>query len=596
MLKIKPVKKHFILLVILLLALIFFILINGHFINEDKNIIFISIDTLRQDHVGIYGYDRGTTPEIDALAREGVWFKNSYSTAPWTLPSHMSMFTGLPPSVHKVDFDKKILGKDISLFTEILHDSGYITGAFFSAIYLKGKYGFSRGFDKYSDQIYKNADEITNKAIEWIEPKKKEKFFLFLHYFDVHWPYRPSINIAEKFDVNTSEKRWFRYGKLQFFRKFSDPIIKLSPKIKKKIINLYDGEIFRVDRNIGRLISYLKNEGLYNKTVLVITSDHGEEFKEHESFGHFHQLYSELINVPLIIRYPKKIKGNLVVNDPVSSIDIPATILNLASIKVPDQFKKYGINLLDIINNNNKGVKNSDRAIFSETRKGGTHHFAVQRKGFKYISPYRYQPIIKKKRWIRVMDKLYKVPEDRFDLDNLLSGTGGGGSGHPVILESLKNNISEFVINNVIGIRIVFFPSKINIEKKITGKLIFELSPGELPFGVNFNGEDKIDGEKEMNFFEFELNLGKGKKEIIFPLNERILEMKKMTLYVRSSGKILVNEKINISTLKKPFFIYKGEDGEGSIYFAINGQFKEGNEVELSDKDMKALKTLGYIN
>lgn len=566
------------------------------FINRasySPNVILISIDTLRQDHVGVYGYERKTTPVLDKVASEGVVFKNSYSTAPWTLPSHMSMFTGLPPSVHKVDTDNRILGDNIKLFTEVLSENGYRTGGFFSALYLKPVYGFSRGFEEYSDQIKKHSDEITDKGITWIETNKDNKFFIFLHYFDVHWPYRPPVDIATKFGVDVLIKKWFKFGKLSYLRNFSDPNIKMNKAVKKKIVNLYDGEIYRVDRSIGRFIEYLKKEGIYDKTIVIITSDHGEEFKEHDSFGHFHQLYSELINVPLIIRFPDKFPKNRYINSPVSSIDIASTILHSANVKVPPQFGKYGKNLFNLTENKINVNDSDNRAILSETKKGGTHHFAFMKNGYKYITPYKYRPLIKKKRWIKVNDKFFNSLSDRSEKYDLL-GESRDNLEQKSILDSMKMRISQYVKSNIPGIKISFFSSVDKKENNLTGSVNFNFQPEELPFGVNLGAVDNLLSDTGSNLFNFELTIKNEKKEIIFPYINKLLENKTLTIKVNSEGKSILNKTIELNELYKPILMYKSS--KLAIYLSKEGEFFQSKKANLSEKDKNALRTLGYIN
>ncbi len=580
-------------IIVIILIAILVLFYKTFLIKEKPNIILISIDPLRQDHVGVYGYERNTTPVLDKIASEGVVFKNSYSTAPWTLPSHMSMFTGLPPSVHKVDIDNRKLGEDVALFTEVLSENGYRTGGFFSAVYLKPDYGFSRGFDKYIDQRKKHSDEITDKGINWIEINKNDNFFIFFHYFDVHYPYRPPEDIAPKFGVDVSIKKWFKFGKLSYLRIFSDPNIKMNKDVRKKMINLYDGEIFRVDRSIGRLIEYLKKEEIYDNTIIIITSDHGEEFKEHGSFGHSHQLYSELINVPLIIRFPEKFPKNKYISSPVSSIDIASTILHLVSVKVPSQFEKYGKDLFDLIENKGNVIESDSRTIFSETKKGGTHHFAFLKNGYKYITPYKYRPLIKKKRWIKINDKFFNSLDDRPEEYDLLKSPLNSQDQQKV-LDSMKMKISQYVKNNIPGIKISFFSSDDKKESSLTGSLNFNFLPEELPFGVNLGPGDDLLSDKKTNLFGFELIMKNGKKEIIFPYINKLLGKKTLTIHVNEEGKSILKKIIDLNELYKPFLVYKNSNL--SIYVSNEREFFQSKKVNLREKDKKALRTLGYID
>ncbi len=586
-------KKVISIILFFLLVLSAFILYKTFLVKERPNIILISIDTLRQDHIGVYGYKRDTTPFIDEVASEGIVFKNSFSAAPWTLPSHMSMFTGLPPSVHNVDMDNRILDNTKVTFTEVLERSGYETGGFFSAIYLQSFYGFSRGFSVYSNEIQKKADEITDKVLEWIKKKKRKKFFLFIHYFDVHWPYRPPLKFAEKFGVDVSKKRWFKYGKLMFLRKFSNPSVKMSQKIKNGVIDLYDAGINYVDSNIGRLTAFLKKEGLYDNSVIIITSDHGEEFKEHGSFGHYHQLHSELINVPMIIRYPSKIKGRSMSDITVSSVDIASTIMEIALIKIPAQFLRYGRSILKVLKEkkNNKMIKHRD--IIIETRKGSTHHFAFIKDGHKYISPYLFQPITKAKRWISINEQFYNFKEDKSDFHDLFEKELNKVN-KEISVDTFRSGVNEYAKKNISGLRIVFISTSDKKKNIFSGIIDTGSVLKELPFVLNFDKDDRLVEDKDNHVIKFRVSLNNKKKEIFFRLNKELKELKNLNLSVSSSGDLLIKKKIDVSRLNKSLMLYKSS--HGSIFIIRSGNSGKIKHTVLSEEDKAALKSLGYIN
>lgn len=585
-------KKSFFALIFILLIIIL-LLVNKFFLtSKTPNIIFISIDTLRQDHVGAYGYKRDVTPVIDKVASEGVRFKNSYSSAPWTLPSHMSMFTGLPPSVHKIDFDIKVLDKSIKTFPELLKEKGYSTGGFISAVYLKHIYGYDRGFDVYKAMYGNGAEKLTDAGINWIKDRSDAPFFLFLHYFDAHWPYMPPVKYAEKMGIDTTEKKWQRYGRLAFLRNFSDPVIKMPDVIREKIINLYDSEILRIDTNIGRLIEFLKNKKLYDNTIIVITSDHGEEFKEHGSFGHFHQLYSELINVPLIIRFPEKFPAGKVPEVPVSSVDISGTLLSLADIDVPDQFKRFGRNLLEMTLDCNDNKNIFKRKLISETRKGSSHHFALISDNFKYITPYRFRPIIKEKKWVNVNQGLYNTKEDSADLQNLISSKLSNEL-RSAVLAPFGKKISEYIKNNIDCVRIIFFPpEKGNVV--MTGNISYKNVPELTPFGVNFEDTDMISDGVDGNSTEFRVVFSREKKEIVIHLSKTLSENKKFELKVYHEGEMVVDKSIDISKLFKAEVLFKGLTG--SVYIMKRGTLNKSIKPGLTQHEKSLLKSLGYIN
>jgi len=554
------------------------------------DIVLISIDTLRQDHVGTYGYSRKITPVLDSLASEGVKFLQSYSTAPWTLPSHMSMFTGLPPSEHKLDFDIRALGSEIKTFPEFLKKEGYRTGAFVSAVYLKKEYGFSRGFDSYNSDFRAGAEKVTHHAIQWMKKRESGPFFLFIHYFDAHWPYSPPLKYAVKTGVDHTEKSWKRYGRLPFLRKYSNPDIDMSPGIHQKVINLYDAEIMRVDASVGKIIDYLKQTGKYENTILVITSDHGEEFKEHGSFGHFHQLYAELISVPLIIRYPRSFTQGSVSKVPVSSMDIGVTLLRLAGAGVPDQFLKHGFSLTEIYDK--KEGKAFKRKLISETRKGCTHHFASISDGYKYISPYRYRPMIKNKFWVDVDTKLFSMDLDKKETQNLM-GRPLNENLRSGVVAPAREKIEKYIQKNIDAVRIIFFPPS-DSESVLSGTISYRNIPELTPFGLGFRNSDKIIDNTDGRSTDFTLTMNQNKKEIVLHLSKILQKCTDFNIKIFCNGKPMADRTFNIGKLSKAQLVVKSENG--SVYIMKNGGLYKSRKPGITDREKALLKSLGYIN
>jgi arylsulfatase A-like enzyme/Tfp pilus assembly protein PilF len=282
----------------------------GSSARDTCNVLLISIDTCRADYLGCYGYSRKITPNIDALAEESILFENTYSPVPITLPAHSSMLTGTIPPYHGVhDNSDYRLGESNETLAEILHKNRFTTGAVISAFVLHSKFGLSQGFDYYNDGIEKrgNADgfderkgEDSNRfAFEWLDKHKSERFFLFLHYFDPHQPYTPPEPFASEFQDN-----------------------------------LYAGEIAYTDSCIGRIIKKLKELGLYESTLIIITADHGEMLGEHQELTHSYFIYQSAIKVPLIFKLPGRSKAEKI-DDPVGLIDIVPTVCGTLSIAMP---------------------------------------------------------------------------------------------------------------------------------------------------------------------------------------------------------------------------------------------------------------------
>lgn len=328
------------------------------------NIILISVDTLRSDHLGCYGYYKRTSENIDKLAKDSVLFRNAYATSPWTLPSHMSMFTSLYVHNHRVYNQKQALDDSIITGTQLLRRNNYFTVAFTDGGFLSGLFGFANGFDLYhqasaSLRLETSASSLYKKASKWLEENLDKSFFLFLHTYQPHDPYStPSPYNLKFLDTNDSLKR----VNLSYYLGGAEYIYKpLSDEEVKNIIALYDAEIYYTDQMlIQPLIKLLKKHNLYDKTMIIFTSDHGEQFYEHSGWVHGYNLYEETIKVPLIIKFPFNVYKGKVVNDAVSIVDIMPTILRVANSMKKD-IRMDGINLLDVIFG-----KNIERIIISD--------------------------------------------------------------------------------------------------------------------------------------------------------------------------------------------------------------------------------------
>jgi len=278
---------------------------------KKPNIILITLDTTRADRLGCYGYRRQTSPNIDKLAEESVLYTRAIAPSSWTLPSHASLFTGKFTSSHGARYDPEgplLLTDAISgpeswdayrarglaqnevTLAEVLKETGYTTAAVVGGPWMKRIFGLNKGFDYYNDSQISTvngrlASQVTTSALNWLERRREKKFFLFLNYFDPHGPYSPPEGFA-----------------LRFLPKGTN-FTGRKPTLEE-INALYDAEILYMDHYIGRFLQKLKVENLYNDTLIIVTSDHGELFGEHGKFGHGHYLYQEELHVPLFIKYP----------------------------------------------------------------------------------------------------------------------------------------------------------------------------------------------------------------------------------------------------------------------------------------------------
>lgn len=308
------------------------------------NVILISVDTLRADHLGIYGYEKQTSPNIDQFAKDAMVFENAFAQSSWTLPSYTSMLTGFYPQELDVEVISDRLPQDKSTIAEILKNAEYKTAAFTSGAFVNEDHGFSRGFDQFEESPdWQDASYLTDQAMSFLSKNQQEKFFLFLHYFHVHDPYNPSEDNAQKFDPEY-------IGNIKSFNiseivKLNTKTMRLSQEDLQYIKALYDAEIFELDNQLARVFQFLKDQHLDEDTIIIINSDHGEEFGERGIWGmHAYSLYDELLHIPLIIKVPS-IQGKRV-DSLVENRDIPKTLIEL--LELEDQVSLPGQNLIKI--------------------------------------------------------------------------------------------------------------------------------------------------------------------------------------------------------------------------------------------------------
>ena len=309
--------------------------------NNPPDIILISIDSLRPDRLSSYGHHRETSPNIDRLALDSVLFENAFSTTSWTLPSHVSMLTGLYPEAHGVVKGKQKIGDEALLLSEILQQSGYQTLGVVAGPYLRTKFGFDQGWDNYDDYTIRirgtratTGRPVTprqhRRILEMLDKKDERPLFLFLHYWDVHYDYNPPEPWRSQFDPDYE-------GDLDasFFTRNDRIHPDMDPRDLEHVLALYDGEIAFTDHYIGLLLEELRRRGLYDDAMIVLTSDHGDEFFEHGQKGHRANLYNATLRIPLIVKFPNNRWGGSRVGVPVSVVDIAPTVLELVGQEGP---------------------------------------------------------------------------------------------------------------------------------------------------------------------------------------------------------------------------------------------------------------------
>jgi len=307
-------------------------------------IILISFDTLRADSLGIYGYHRNTSPFIDAFAKESIIFENALAQAPWTLPSHMSIMTSLYPSSHGVVETELRLADEHVTLAELLRAGGYQTAAFTSGGPMSEVYGFDQGFDTY-DHKWITIEQLLPKVKNWLDTNNSNPFFIFIHCFDIHHPYKPPPPYNAIFHDFPYTGRLIPSSKT--LRAIGENKIKVNDEDLRHFRALYDGGIRYADEKIGEFLSYLRDSGLADRSLIIITADHGEEFKEHGRVLHNQLYYRPNLHVPLIMRIPHYPRREIRIGEFVQSIDLLPTILDAASL--PAHPKAQGRNLLPSI-------------------------------------------------------------------------------------------------------------------------------------------------------------------------------------------------------------------------------------------------------
>ncbi len=314
-------------------------------------IIVISLDTLRADHVGAYGYERDTTPHLDRFADDAVLFENAFTAGGGTLPAHMTLLTGLPPDLHGVTAQSgTVLEARRVTLAEALRKAGYRTAGFTGAGYVRARWGFNQGFDAFDD-AGRGFEQILPKALAWLDAQDARPPFLFLHTLDIHsdWdqlpydapaPYRDRFVASSYSGSFTGCRKELCASKLlaglnQESRK-GDVDLKtyFTPEEIRYITDLYDGGVAYTDARFGQLIAALRERGLYDDAIIAIVSDHGEEFLDHGMMLH-EQVYDEIVRVPVLVKLPTGQSGGSRVTGLVAMMDVMPTILEASNTPSP---------------------------------------------------------------------------------------------------------------------------------------------------------------------------------------------------------------------------------------------------------------------
>jgi arylsulfatase A-like enzyme len=300
------------------------------------NIIVISIDTLRADHLEAYGSKWPTSPHISELAQESAVFEHCYSHASWTPPSVASLFTSLYPSQHgSLGKDRILLPKANLTMAETFAKAGYFTAAFSSSPFVHPDFGFAQGFRVFGFEENENAARLTEMVEQWLAERPDGPFFLYVMYFDPHFPYVPPKKYRHRFRKGPDGRPLWKEEHVPVIKSLFGLSAEIGRESYHHLHGSYRGEIAFTDDMLGMLVSRLRKAGLLENSILVLTSDHGEEFLEHGGFGHGNTLYEEQLHVPLLIRLPGGLHGKRRVNSIVRQADIFPTLLDFADMEHP---------------------------------------------------------------------------------------------------------------------------------------------------------------------------------------------------------------------------------------------------------------------
>lgn len=324
-------------------------------------VILVSFDTLRADRLNAYGYQkRRVSPAIDRFARDSVLFRNATAPSPWTTPSHLSLLTALTPLNHGVttpyfdliqQLNRRRLVETLSpanvTLAEALRDAGYATAAFTGGVTLDSTIGFAQGFDVYETSMFKLTDAAMARMLDWVDGQRQRPFFLFWHTFETHDPYHALDflpEVAKGDELNDVQRnlieliaRFYDQLPIEDTRRRLDAIVATRPEMTHA---LYDGGVAAADRRFGQLVARLLELGRYDNTVLILTSDHGEELGERGPLGvfgrHGHSLYQECLSVPLVIKLPRQRHAGAQVATLASLIDVMPTVLDILGVPLGD--------------------------------------------------------------------------------------------------------------------------------------------------------------------------------------------------------------------------------------------------------------------
>jgi len=352
---------------------------------KGSSVLLVVVDAFNAGHTSLYGYERPTTPNLEALAADGVFFTNWVSNSSWTRPSFTTIITGLPKSVHEVELTGQNLSGDIVTMAELFKAAGYRTAGFVGNPLVREIWGFDQGFELYEDtadhKAFPRGRELVDKAIAWLRKEPERPFFALVFMTDPHTPYRPVPEHRGYLEKVKGKPMLDTEYPLKEYRR---PLPKAT---HDTIVAAYDGEVAYADEQIGRLVESLRALGLADRTSVVVTADHGEIFGEHNCYLHGYHMWEPVLRVPLIVSSPYVPVRGVYEDRPHTHVDLLPTVARLAGVAVPPD--KTGTPVWTAMAG---GEKDGEREIYSQYNAHGIHREAVRKGRWKLIHHHRVDP------------------------------------------------------------------------------------------------------------------------------------------------------------------------------------------------------------
>jgi arylsulfatase A-like enzyme len=553
---------------------------------ERKRVFLISIDTLRADHLTSYGYERKTSPNIETFANEAVIFERCVSVCPWTFPAYASMYTGRYPSITGATTNVRYLHEDETTLAEIISGIDMPTFYIHNTPWVGREFGLSSGFDIVFDLRNEYADVSFDHARKWLKSHADEDIFVVIHLYDTHLPFKPrdehyGVFVDETYDGPFKREVLSADAVLGTGREYPD-------EVKEHVAALYDECLYGCDRDVGAFFDFLKQEELYEDSLIIINSDHGEEFWDHGGFAHGHQLYDELLHVPMIVRGPGFEKGSRIAGM-CSNMDTFPTILEWLDLTVPSN-----VNALSLFDLMEGEVQPDTRKLLSEQLYHGVEQKGVSTDRYRYI--------------FHTLDS----SEELYDLTDDTGMKSDVSLDRKATVRDFRYFVTEYTLNEETGWHVFFLRTNRkeggeHYEGKISAKSGFtdvkrsklqdddklELIGNELHFSVslapwvNKAFDFKTNDETDMLNFEITNDAKEGEGQFVF-LGPESVPMEETAFALSILDPMF--------GLGNPQFGPQGGKIHGMYIWGNSESLREETSPDVSDQTREELKSLGYLN